>query len=66
MGGVFMADAVYQVVEKFLENKSLKYQYNGDMVERLFIGCTQNDIKKNKGRKPELSAFAFLSQKSIK
>ncbi|HAA25694.1 MAG TPA: hypothetical protein DCE11_06195 [Ruminiclostridium sp.] len=49
-------------MEKFLGDKSIKYRYRSDMVERLFKGCTEKDIRKSKSKK----SFAFLSQDSIK
>ncbi len=61
-----MSDTVYQVVEKFLENKSIAYRYKMDMVERLFRGYTQKDIEKGKDKKLTPSTFAFLSQSIIK
>lgn len=61
-----MADTVYQVVEKFLESKSIQYRYNNDMVENLFLGYTKNKIEKNKDKNPKSKAYAFLSQYVIK
>jgi len=61
-----MADTICQVVEKFLRNKSIKYRYKSDMVERLFRGYTEKDVKKNKDKKPKSNAFTFLSQNKIK
>lgn len=31
-----MSDTVYQVMEKFLGNRSIRYRNKSDMVERLF------------------------------
>lgn len=57
-----MSDTVNQVVDKFLENKSLRYRYRIDMVERLFKGYSEEDVKASKDKK----LFVFLSQDSIK
>jgi len=59
-----MAATLCQVVERFLRDNSIKYRYDSDMVERLFKGYTEKDIKGNK--KPKPRSFAFLSQEIVK
>jgi hypothetical protein len=63
---MYMSDTICQVVEKFINNKIIRYRYRPSMVERLLRGYTENDAKKNKEKNIKTKEYAFLAQESIK
>ena len=63
-----MSVTVYQVVENFLGDKSIRYKYKKryNMIERLLRGYTAKEAEQNKVKDIKVSEYAFLSQNSIK